>query len=546
MNVKILILATVGLMLTMPSVRVCAQNALQVENSKAKTLPIKGTSQSTDGEYNFKSFEVEAAASGAYYVEFWLLPAKYANNCYTTFKVYVNDVYAGSINPSSGNWQAARVNDNEKLDLAKGANVIKIATKAPEFPEVETIKVSMNNQDATFSSEAFEDYLNDAIAGTTYDVPEEEEITMYTSDASSYVPMAHYSNVPLTYTFYNAFSFTKGQEIFITSSSIAEHKIDVVFYGTSTITSVLNDSSATTQPRYPYMSTSSNGYVTIDKREQYMYKRATSEEMQGLNWVGPSQKSLNSTTQVATVQITIPKTGMYLVRLRTKESGLVSVADLNVNGAYYYEDVPISLSKVDCEIPADGNEYATMTCCDNFGTDDPFLFIHGNSSDRIVGFNDDGPSKKINQYNLSAWDSYISQRYLIRTSGISVSNYSSYKPVSKCSILARVLEGSESAAAQMMAQRKGTTGMSVISTKKENSVIIPNNVERGSLLTVDAAEKINRISVFNLSGNCIGSASGKGKSVVISTSHLNMSQPGIYVISVETEKGITSKKVIVR
>ena len=73
-----------------------------------------------------------------------------------------------------------------------------------------------------------------------------------------------------------------------------------------------------------------------------------------------------------------------------------------------------------------------MTCCNNFGTDDPYLFIHGGGRDKIVGFNDDGYTKKIRQYNLSSLDSYICQRYLMKTSGISVSNFSSSKPKSSC------------------------------------------------------------------------------------------------------------------
>lgn len=83
-----------------------AQEVAGVEISPT-TLPITGVTEATDGNYNFKSFEVEASEAGSYYTEFWLLPTKYANNCFSTFMIYVNENYIGTINPTVGNWQAA-------------------------------------------------------------------------------------------------------------------------------------------------------------------------------------------------------------------------------------------------------------------------------------------------------------------------------------------------------------------------------------------------------------------------------------------------------
>ena len=92
---------------------------------------------------------------------------------------------------------------------------------------------------------------------------------------------------------------------------------------------------------------------------------------------------------------------MYLIKLRSAGNGVLSVADLNVNGNYFYENAPIYFSNCECEIPADGHEYATMTNCNTPGTDDPMLFIEGKAAGNVVGFNDDGPRSKLNQYNLS-------------------------------------------------------------------------------------------------------------------------------------------------
>ena len=551
-----LLMIAAGIMLATANapIAVAQEEVVGVEKSPTSMLPITGVSETTDGNYNFKSFEVEASESGTYYTEFWLLPSKYANDSYSKFIIYVNECYVGSINPTVGNWQSARVEDHETLELTEGTNVITIATLAPEFPEVETIKVALNDADASFSSEAYEEYLEDANAGIIYDIPDDDAMMVNASNATSEGP-THFSNVPLNYTFYKTFSFTKDQEIFITTSSSALHKIDVVYYGSelklivnpgivvTPITTNANPSSIN-----PSISDSlifRPGILRPNPKLMRAYTLATSEEMQGLNWVFPSQKTLNSSMQVATARVKIPKSGLYLVRVRHAVNGGSALADVNVNGTYYYENTPITLSYQSCVIPADGNYYATFTCCNNFGIDDPYLFIHGGGCDKIVGFNDDAPLKKREQYNLSTWDSYISQKYLMKTSGISVSNYSSSKPTSRCNIVARISDGAAQSVAKARAKSTSTTDVTELSITDESvHITVPMSIN-GSF-SIYASEKIKKISVYGLAGNCIGSVNGKGTCTNISASTLNITQPGIYVISVETTNSVTSKKVAIK
>lgn len=541
---SLLMMAASILLATANAQTAVAQEVAGIEISPSSTLPITGVTAATDGNYNFKSFEVEASEAGAYYTEFWLLPSKYADNSYSTFIIYLNDNYVGSITPTVGNWQSARVDGNETLELAEGINVISIATLAPEFPEVETLKVALNDADATFSSEKYENFLEDAAAGVTYDIPEDCGMSAYGSDASSVTP-EHFPNVPLNYTFYKTFSFTQGQDIFITTSSSDSHKIDVVYYGSAPKIVVAPVNPAIVSP------SGSNAVIVnptippYPAKPRLPYTPATSEEMQGLSWVFPSEKTLNSSTQVATARLIIPKTGQYLIRVRHASNGGSAIADVNVNGAYYYTDIPITLAYRDCVIPADGNYYATFTCCNNFGTDDPYLFIHGGGCDKIVGFNDDAPSGKREQYNLSAWDSYISQKYFMETSGLSVSNYSSSKPTSRCNIIARISEGNAQSVAKSRSKDANTAGVSELSITDESAQIIsPINIS--GAFSIYAPEKIKKTSIYGIAGNCIGSVNCNESSVNIPASSLNINQPGIYVISVETENGITSKKVVIK
>lgn len=461
----------------------------------------------------------------------------------------MNDVYVGDITPTAGNWQSARINGNKTIALAKGANVIAVATKAPEFPAVETLKIALTDNDATFRSEGYDSYIDDALAGRVYGLPSDEDAIAMSSNALTTVGIQHFSNLPLLYTHYNIITFTQGEEIFITSSSLTDHKLDVVYYGRELPPFIFNPTSSANGLNDMQTSTHlDNSSVFEPLAPPYTipppYIRATSEEMQGLNWVGPSQKALNSNKQVATVHIKIPKTGMYLIRLRAKANGATAIADLNVNGTYYYDDVPISFTYVDCKIPDDGNKYATMTCCNTFGEDDPYLFIHGANADRIVGFNDDGPRNKLEYYNLSSRDSYIAQTYLMKTSGISVSNYSSYEPVSKCNIIARFTEDAAPNTTQM--RTKSIETADIANPIADNDIICPLTIELGSNISIKAADKIKKVSAYTLSGHCIGIAYGNDTSLSIPISNFNIFNSGIYVICVETENGITSKTISVK
>ena len=54
-----------------------AQKMVAAENTANAMLPVKSISETTDGVFNFKDFEIEASEEGDYYAGFWLLPSKY-------------------------------------------------------------------------------------------------------------------------------------------------------------------------------------------------------------------------------------------------------------------------------------------------------------------------------------------------------------------------------------------------------------------------------------------------------------------------------------
>lgn len=491
----------------------------------ACALPAENLLDAANDNFNFKSFEVVADAAQAYFVEFWLQPAKYINGQYTTFYVYLNNHYVGSITPTEGRWQSAHIDNMKSLELLKGTNVITVATRAPEMPAVERVNIALNEAEAVFSSEAYDRYLDDIVSDNMCDAPEDEGLATLSNNAAG---IAYFTNVPLRYSFYRTFSFTKNQEVFIATTSDKEHFIDVVYYATPVI-----------RPR-PAMD-----LELVPNKPFPTYNIASSEEMQGLNWKGISEKAVNTNEQMATVRFKAPKTGFYLIRLRSKNQAVSGLANLNVNGTYYYENSPFNFAGVRCEIPADGKEYATMTNCANTRQDDPILFIHGcGVADKLVGVNDDGPREKLNQYNLYMLDSYISQKYFMKTYQISVNNYSSLKPVSSCNILARVVNNEEASAAALMKSAHNTT--TDIKDVRTESVSISSGTGLNSDLIISADADIENVSAYNLAGVRIGSIACEGRQVSVPMSSLNMTYQGIYVVRIETGEGIQSKKVIIR
>ena len=209
-----------------------------------------------------------------------------------------------AVTPSYGNWQGARVDGHETLGLSEGKNVITVATPAPEFPEVETLKAAMNDSGAVFSPEAYEEYLGEAASGVISDVPEEDGICLYATGTES-AGMAHFSNVPLNYTFYMTFNFTQGREIYVATSSPAYHKIDMVYYGCLFLAQYRKSGRPESQTVIPTNPTGNGnstiedyGTISMPTKPYLLYTPATSEEMQGLSWVYPSEKTLNSSTHV--------------------------------------------------------------------------------------------------------------------------------------------------------------------------------------------------------------------------------------------------------
>lgn len=493
---------------------------------------------STDEVENFINFEVEVQEAGDYYAQFWLLPARYADNSFTAFKVYVNGKCAGSISPKKGNWQAASVDNRPALKLTSGKNVISVSTQSPEIPQVETVRISKKEESAAISSAEYDNYLEQAM--NSDGTPEISPMALNSSSILSVNGITEF-NVPVKYSFYKELYFEENQEIFITSSSDMEHVIDFFFLGSKfqLIVGPINAPALGDNP-------SLNG---LTQNKKLFYRHATSDEMQGFTWKHTSEKAVNNEgVYVATVRAKIPKSGYYMVKLRTTENRVSGTANLNINGTYYYDNAMMYYAYMDCEMPADGNAYAALTMV-NRDDLDPMIFIEDKFTGRVVGFDDDASLGALQTFGLCSGDSYIRQVYKFPTKRIHVSNRSSlirlelnFQP--QCILIGKIADDDANNAAPAMAKTRAADNNSV---SFDNGIsITPLSPELSSTVTVSSCDLINKVSVYDLSGVKLASVPVGGYSADMSLAELGIRSPGIYIVNVEGESGNVSKKISVR
>ena len=493
-----------------------------------------GMPSAKDGK-NFKHFFVDASEAGAYNVNFWLLPAKYANGSFTTFYVYVNNEFAGSIKPEKGGWQQGATS-GKSLKLKKGENTISVATNAPEMPNVESVRISQKAAAARYATAKYESYVKSAAIQRPNASP---------SSPSRIInkPIEEENGVkqqlPLKYSFQNTFAFTEGQEIFITSSSLVNHAIDLLFCG--------EEAAPTDLPIVPV-------FGGVDRNKgftgQYtLYKAATSEEMQGLSFIAWAEKSINDQSVfVATVKCNIPKTGVYMRKMRSAENGVLSTADLNVNGMYFYDDAPIYYSSMECEIPADGGAYtstAKFTTEDGapehgdpiltwYSQVDPMLFVESKiGGNKIVGFNDDSDANG---------NSSITQSYIYPVQRLHVCNFSSIEPEITCTVTGGVRLRID----PPVFGYGGATDIQGVEIGNDGVSIKPASPQLASSVTISSKNMIKQIHVYDVAGNKIATRQVGDYVKTFTTAELGVTQRGLYVIKTETESGIRSEKILVR
>lgn len=485
--------------------------------SAGNALTVTRTTMTSDDIFNYKNFEVEASTTGAHHAEFWIHPAELENGTFTEYGVYVNGTFAGVITPSESGWQAAGIDNGAKLSLNAGSNVITVCTAGPEFPDVETVRVAINREEAKIDCKPFESFKAEAKSGMIAEPEFEDNIAVQLYEN----PIIR-GAVSLKYTFYKMIYLEEGTLFKMRTESETPHVVDIVIYANSDRPQNLNSSSST----YP----SSIRDSQIISPEDFIDKiwnnmLVSEEEMQQHNWVEYSEYT-EGDGEGTYIVTDIPKSGYYLVRVRTLDNTQAGTAKIVFVGKETFKDEVITCSKVDCALKAD-TRYLSLTTCADPENDDPMLFMHGENGN-VVGVNDDAQSVWRDEYELSKRDAALVQTYAKPTTAITVCNFSSLQPKSTCTVISRI------------------PAYAITVQDSDTHIEMPEAVNLGSNLEVSSSDNIRSVTVNGIYGNNIGTVKANDKEVNIPLSMVNVNNPGLYIVTVETDHGVKSSRLFVK
>lgn len=342
--------------------------------------------------------------------------------------------------------------------------------------EVESIMVSKDYNSTAIASDSYEEYAENAMTGITSDDIDQNpanSVASYDAGMNAYLVNTY---IPLKYSFFKIYDLREGDVLSIDSKSCnVGHAVDVFYMG-----SALN-----------------NPLDTLYHFKKKHYIPAEEDEMQGLSWKRNSDPAqVEGGKYASLLTIGIPKSGLYMVKLRTLKNKELSVADVSItanrqNGRLSmllnlgtFEKMPIYYGNVRCEIPANADDYYAMTKCQNLSDIDPMLFVEGNAGGRVVGFNDDADYDAGNAYKLEDSDAFIQQMYKVKTSGLHISNYSSYTPEQVCRVVCKIADSIAPSA----------------SFVRKNNVAVEDN---RSTDVLKISEDCKNVCIYDLHGNII-------------------------------------------
>ena len=356
---------------------------------------IKKSSVKIDGDITYRIFQIESPEEGNYYFNAWLMAAKSNNGSFIDYDIEINGTKVnGKFKPEKSNWQNIELKDTElrakEVKLHNGINTIAFIAKAPEIPEVEFIRLSTEKVKADISDKNYKEYIEqikDEIKEREKNPkPKKDSLTlMLKSGVVLPNPEGnYYQHIGLNfrYTTYKIYAFNSGQQVFFSTyaSDNYEHVLEV-----------FNSSNA----------------------ENY-------------SWVTKSNSS-----GLASLNINIPSSGIYYVRVRAYRQETQGLVNLNVNGQYYFANCAVSGSGFRHAHNTQFTTYNYFTCK---LTGDSRIWIEDDSGTpgKIRAHNDDYYGSGDFYWGLA---SRVKKRFLFLEIGAAlISSYSSYNPIGTCDL----------------------------------------------------------------------------------------------------------------
>jgi hypothetical protein len=352
----------------------------------------------SDGSKSYKMFEVESPSDGDYYLNMWLMGYELENFGSGKFQEYDltinNDKLDDKIKPEKQSWHnlAFKGITKEKatVRLKEGLNQITFSCNAPAMPEIEFIRLSKDKTISEITDTNYntfvDDIRNEMQERIKYPIIErdssatiskaETNLTKGTSALLDNPDGNYYYHLDATYkyTFYTPLYFSAGLQIFFTTQSNSFLHVLEVF---------------------------SQNYT-----ETY-------------SWVATSNPS-----GVATININIPVSDFYIIRIRSWNQAQQGLVNLNVWDAFYFADCVAS------GWAGFRNPHETPTTYNYFTgniTGDTRIWIEDDSGmpGRIRGWNDDYYVDGSFDWGLA---SRVKNDFSMRIAGALVSSFSSYTP----------------------------------------------------------------------------------------------------------------------
>jgi len=345
-----------------------------------------------DGSKTYKIFEVESSADGDYYLNMWLMGCELGNFGSRKFQEYDliinNDKQENKIKPEKINWHNVAFTDgisNEKgtVKLKKGLNQITFSCDAPAIPEIEFIRLSkdkFNSEISETNYNLFVDEIKKEIQERIKNPIVERDTSVTMSKGASALldnPGGNYYyhlDATYKYTFYTTLYFSAGLQIFFTTQSNNFPHVLEVF---------------------------SQNYT-----ENY-------------SWVATSNP--NGT---ATINVNIPSSDFYFIRIRSMNQAHQGLVNLNVWDAFYYSDCVASGwagFRDPHETPTTYNYFTSKI------SGDTRIWIEDDSGlpGKIRAWNDDYYGGGDFYWGLA---SRVKKDFSVRIAASLVSSYSSYTP----------------------------------------------------------------------------------------------------------------------
>lgn len=346
---------------------------------------------------SYKIFEIESEENNNYYMDAWMDGVEldgFGSNKYLDYDVLVNnEKQKDKLKPEKNDWRSVSFNGKDKLQksikLKKGVNQIAFVCDAHVVPGIDFVCLSKDKDKTKISDEKYkkfkEDIEKEVEYRRTHPIPETDSVLVSLKSGTTLTnPLGDYGHkisLNFRYTTYKYYTFSAGQQVFFTT------------YAADGYRHVLEVFSSTYPETYSWTDLSSSG--------------------------------------LASVNITIPYSGGYYVRVRAYAQETQGLVNLNVNGQYYYSNCAVSGSGV-------AYYHTTPKTYDYFTshlTGDSRIWIEDYSSlpGKIRAYNDDYYTSSSHDFNWG-YASRVKKDFSMSISAVLVSSYSSYSPLGTCDL----------------------------------------------------------------------------------------------------------------